>query len=268
MIKAVEKCIEGEGGACLAKKEDRQRQILTALDAADVLDVDTLAQMFSLTPTTIRRDLTELEGEGRVIRTHGGVRLNGDPAAVARRFGDRKTMMVEEKKRMARAAAAEIPAGASVMMDSGTSNLFFTKLLKRKEPLMVVTNSLGIMLEIAGADTDIELVLAGGVYRKRNLDFVGTPTSDTLRGYYVDYAVLTCDGYRPGQGFYKKSADSAAIARTMCACAGKVFVLADETKYEAPASHLFAADAEVDTLFTTCDIAAKGAAPAYRVVCC
>ncbi len=214
----------------MAKKEERQKQILSALGAKDELDVDELAGMFSLTAATIRRDLTDLEQEGRVIRTHGGVRINNDPTVVAHRFNDRKTVMVPEKERIAAALAKRIPEGASLILDNGSTSWFLAKKLKAKSELMVVTNSLSIMLEFGNIETDIDVILAGGHYRKRNLDFVDASVSEYLRTFYVDYAVLTCDGFRPGQGFFKKSIDSAKIAQTMCACAEHVIVLADHTK--------------------------------------
>ena len=55
----------------MAKKEERQKQILSALGAKDELDVDELAGMFSLTAATIRRDLTELDRQGRLTKVHG-----------------------------------------------------------------------------------------------------------------------------------------------------------------------------------------------------
>lgn len=252
----------------MAKKEERQREILSALGTKEEMDVEELATMFSLTPATIRRDLTDLEQEGRVIRTHGGVRINSDPMVIAHRFNDRKTVNVPEKERLAIALAKAIPEGASVMLDNGSTNWYLAKQLKQKSELMVVTNSLSIMLEFANVETDIEVVLAGGHYRKRNLDFVDTSVSEFLKTFYVDYAVLTCDAFRPGQGFFKKSSDSAMIAHTICGCANQVIVVADHTKLDERAPHLFADDDKVHQLFTTRELEKNKLDTAYKITYC
>ena len=56
--------------------------------------VDALAEHFSTTGTTIRKDLTLLEEEGEVIRTYGGVVLSRDDGDQPI---DRKTHINTEK---------------------------------------------------------------------------------------------------------------------------------------------------------------------------
>ena len=53
-------------------KEDRQSFILEKLDIDHKVMVIDLAQFLSVTPETIRRDLTEMEINQKLTRIHGG----------------------------------------------------------------------------------------------------------------------------------------------------------------------------------------------------
>ena len=53
-------------------KEERQRLIIQWVNEEKRVSVAKLASKFSVTPETIRRDLTELEEQEKVSRVHGG----------------------------------------------------------------------------------------------------------------------------------------------------------------------------------------------------
>ena len=54
---------------------ERHEEILNILDKSKSISVAKLSQMLFVSAPTIRRDLTFLEQQGRVLRTHGGVIL-------------------------------------------------------------------------------------------------------------------------------------------------------------------------------------------------
>lgn len=76
------------------KPKQRQAAILEYLQRHGKTAVDALAEHFSTTGTTIRKDLTLLEEEGEVIRTYGGVVLSRDDGDQPI---DRKTHINTEK---------------------------------------------------------------------------------------------------------------------------------------------------------------------------
>ena len=53
--------------------EERKQSIVKIVNEKNRMQVAELAELFNVTGSTIRNDLRELENEGLVTRTHGGV---------------------------------------------------------------------------------------------------------------------------------------------------------------------------------------------------
>lgn len=56
-------------------KSERQQEILKLLTSKERVDITELCDIFHIVPMTARRDLKELEQQGKLIRTHGGAAL-------------------------------------------------------------------------------------------------------------------------------------------------------------------------------------------------
>jgi len=231
------------------KKEMRQAQIVDLLEIKKEVKVDEIASSFNMTEATIRRDLEILEKDGYLIRTHGGARNLEGETNTAKSFYDRKQYNLEEKLEIVRQVERIIPDDSILTLDNGTTAWLLAKHLKNKKGLKVITNSVLIMEELYDAK-NIELLVTGGTFRKRNFDFTGDKTIEFLRSLYSDIAILTCDSYRPSLGFYKLSESSSEIAKAAMDSAKKVFVLADHTKVDADGPFKFSDPEAVDAFFT------------------
>jgi DeoR/GlpR family transcriptional regulator of sugar metabolism len=231
------------------KKRSRHNKILQSLDLGDNIAIEELASEFGLSEATIRRDLEELEREGRIVRTRGGARTLSGLPEIAKKFEERSRIRLEEKKLIIDEIEELIPGGCVLTLDNGTTSWLLAKRLKQKKNLTVATHSLPIIEELGSAG-DINLLVSGGIFRQRNLDFTGIKAVDFFRDIYADIAVITCDSVKPGLGFYKISEASAEIARAMAASAKTVYIIADHTKIDAAASFRFLKPEEADTFFT------------------
>ena len=62
---------------------ERERLILAALEPSGFVTYRDLEAALDASPATIRRDLSRLEAQGRLLRVHGGAKLteDSDPAA-------------------------------------------------------------------------------------------------------------------------------------------------------------------------------------------
>lgn len=146
------------------KPKQRQAAILEYLQRHGKTAVDALAEHFSTTGTTIRKDLTLLEEEGEVIRTYGGVVLSRDDGDQPI---DRKTHINTEKKRhIASAAVALIADGDSLIFDAGSTVLQMVPHLAQFNNITVMTNSLTIVNALVELDNDQTILMPGGTYRK------------------------------------------------------------------------------------------------------
>ena len=88
--------------------EERQSKIEAYLQKAEFASLEGLAQCVSASISTVRRDLTVLEGGKTIRRTHGGARTLQPPKSDEFVFNVRDTHQVPEKERLGEACAALI----------------------------------------------------------------------------------------------------------------------------------------------------------------
>ncbi|MBS4208214.1 DeoR/GlpR family DNA-binding transcription regulator [Bacillus sp. FJAT-50079] len=235
------------------KKKLRQLEILSYLEIMEEVSVEELSIKHNISEVSIRRDLEELEQEGNLIRTHGGARRIIESPHIAKNFKERAERMLKEKELIVDRVAEMIPDGSTITLESGTTNWLLAKRLKRKKQLTVATSSIRIMEELYNAP-DIKLLVTGGKFRERNMDFVGAKAVDFMKDFYSDLAIITCDSIRPGLGVYKLDEDSADIAKSIVSSAKQIYVVADHSKINANGPYRFLPSEKVDILFTDSNI--------------
>jgi DeoR/GlpR family transcriptional regulator of sugar metabolism len=230
--------------------KSRRIGILGLLSRSEEVPLSTLVMEFKASEATIRRDLAQLETEGKIIRTFGGARMARDMFLSAKSFQERTKKEVDEKKKISESAIALITPGMTIALDNGTTTWMIATLLRNISPLTVITNSLPIinaMSDLLG----IDLISVGGRLRLRNLDFIGNITTEILRNWHTDIAFVSGDSIRPLQGIYKIEDESAAIVQAMCFSSNKIVAVMDHTKIDKPiGSYLALPATKLDLLIT------------------
>lgn len=211
---------------------ERQREIASLVDANGRARVSELARRFGVSAVTIRKDLVTLEGEGRVVRTHGGaIATRGGGPELA--FDIRERLQREEKSHMGAAAAALVHDGESIVLDASTSALYVARHLKDRpvwHGLTVVTNSIRIASELAGHQ-GIEVLLLGGRVRWEALSVVGPLGDGVFRRVNVQKAFLGAAGFTIEEGLSDAMEEEAQIKRSMVNAARDVYAVVDRTKW-------------------------------------
>ena len=82
--------------------EKRQKRIEEYLQKVEFASLDELSQQLGASVSTVRRDLTVLEGAGNLKRTHGGARIL-NPRSDEFAFAKRDTHQLEAKEAIGRA---------------------------------------------------------------------------------------------------------------------------------------------------------------------
>ena len=59
-------------------REEQEREMLSLLQEKGHMKIEELAENLYVSPSTVRRKLSELQEKGLVTRTHGGVRINDE----------------------------------------------------------------------------------------------------------------------------------------------------------------------------------------------
>ena len=237
---------------------ERQQAILARARRDGRVDVRSLAEVFNVTPETIRRDLTLMERRGLVQRAHGGAipvdRLSIEPAVA-----DREALLTSEKDRIAQAALAEIPENGSVIFDAGTTTARLAELLPTETSLTVVTNSLPIAAQLA-TRPNIDLHVLGGHVRQLTLATVGSWANDTLRKLAVDVAFIGTNGITAHRGLTTPDIEEARVKSQLIASARRTVVLADHTKFGREDFGVVAPLAAIDCIITDSELDAELAA--------
>jgi len=234
----------------------RLEQILALLAGRGKVAVTELAERFDVSAVTVRRDLETLACQGRVIRTHGGAMLTA-PAVAAFEFLDRRSARPAEKRAIARAAAAHVEPGMTLILDTGTTTLELARLLGAVPGLSVVTSSLAIASTLF-AVPDLELILLGGTVNRSSPDLSGPLTVDNLRNFHADLAFLGADG-ADSTGFHTSSMAIAQVSRAMIDSADRAVLVTDSSKFARPAFVRIAGWKGLDGVVTD-----DGLAPAHR----
>jgi DeoR family transcriptional regulator of aga operon len=208
----------------------RRERIVALLREQNSVQIPQLAELFRVSTQTVRKDLNFLDAKGVCTRSPGGALLRlGALSPTEEAIDVRRRRHAEEKSRIGKAAAALVKGGESILLDSGTTTLQVARHLPLAQPLVVVTNDVGIMNELAARET-VQLVFLGGTLRRRNLSFYGTQTERALEGLHVDKLFLAADGFDTEKGVTTHYEPEALLNRLMCRAAREIIVVTDSSK--------------------------------------
>jgi DeoR/GlpR family transcriptional regulator of sugar metabolism len=226
---------------------ERHRKILKALNAKGSVRTAELASRFDVTEETIRRDFERLESEGQLVRTHGGAaRLDFNRREFP--IAERAEQNAGGKARIARAALAHIPEGATVFFDASTTVLQLAALLPEK-PLTVVTNALQTAIALTEKN-DIEVYVLGGRLGASSLSCTGWAAGQGIDQHRIDLAFFSCKGLDPVFGLSEATEEHARMKRHVMQRARTSILLADRTKSGISSNFFFAKSSDVDLWIT------------------
>ncbi|HXI69191.1 MAG TPA: DeoR/GlpR family DNA-binding transcription regulator [Verrucomicrobiae bacterium] len=196
-----------------------------------------LQQLVKVSPATLRRDLAELELAGDVIRVHGGVL---DPCYVRTEvsFDERVVLNSPAKKSIAATAALLVPAGATVLIDAGTTCLELGKALLGRKDVTIITHSVALVL--AAFRGEATVLCLGGELRKVSGALIGGGALGALKLIHADVAFIGASGLDPAEGCSTTELFEAELKTNMISRAARKVLLADHTKWKNPSTIHFA----------------------------
>lgn len=230
------------------KAEDRRHDIVELLVEAGTISLDDLARQFSVSQMTIHRDLDALEGEGLLRKIRGGATIEAS-GQFESDFRYRSRMAAEEKRLLARHAAAFIEPGSSVMVDDGSTSQMLLPFLIEKRPLTVITNNLALIVGLSG-QAGIDLIALGGSYSRKFNGFFGVLTEKALEGLRADTVLLSSSAIA-GQLAFHQDQEVLGVKRRMMASSAKRYLMVDHKKFSRTALHLLADLHSFDGVITT-----------------
>ncbi len=210
-------------------KEERHSEIMENLLKQGSIQVTELADNLQVSSVTIRKDLTNLEKEGKLYRSHGRAILI-NPFTNNRTVTEKEKLNMDEKRLIGIEAAKLITPNDSIVLASGTTIHALARNIHPESRLTVVTASLQVAEALAPLD-NVELIQLGGIVRHTSLSVVGKYAEMILSGFSFSKLYLGVDGIDLEFGISTTDMREAEINRTMMHTAQKTIVLADSTKF-------------------------------------
>ena len=231
-------------------KRDRILEIAELLDKRGKLTLEQLEDFFpNVSQMTLRRDLFQLEEEGKVIRVRGGAmsvreveKTSGSP------YTKKTTIHTDEKIVIAQKAAELIDEGSSIFIDGGTTALYLVKEMPDKE-YNVFTNGLAVATELA-KKKNVVVNLLGGQLIKENLSTASSFSSLYFTDTNFELAIISASAFTPENGFSCSSQVEAELLRVICRKAKSRYMMLDSSKIGKIKPYTFARPEDINVLIT------------------
>ncbi|MCO6188636.1 DeoR/GlpR family DNA-binding transcription regulator [Rhizobium sp. L1K21] len=235
----------------------RHGWILDALAETGAVSVTEIAAQLGVSEMTIRRDLTELERDGRLARTHGGavstertissvaesVPVSFNEPAFQARLGKNAL-----PKRLIAQAAANVAAGArAIALDVGTTTFLLSRLLAPQQHVKFFTNSVRNAIQLGEGLG--EVYIPGGRVRNDEMSISNASAVAQFAELWFDIAFVGVSGLTP-DGIYDYSFDDTEMKRVYLKRSTKKVVLCDAAKFHRMSLVHIAPLADFDLLIT------------------
>lgn len=213
--------------------EQRKRLLLDRLRRDGRLVAADLGVELGVSDDTVRRDLRELAQAGLLQRVHGGA-LPASPTVAP--LDQRRSMAVEEKRRLGRAAAGLLSRGQTVFIDGGTTHIEIVRNIPLDMALTVVTHSPAVAAALE-PHAAVDVILVGGTLLRHSMVSVGAAAHEAIGRLRVDVFFLGLTGLHPEEGATTGNFEEAAIKRAIVERAAETVSLVTAEKIGAVSPH-------------------------------
>lgn len=236
-------------------KEERHNLILETLMKHESIPVSNLSMLLDVSAVTIRKDLSELEKNSKLYRSHGRAILI-DPYINNRSIIEKENLARHEKAQIGQLAASLITKDDSIIIASGTTVLAMARCIKPIHRLTVISASLKVS-ELLGANEAIDLIQLGGTLRTSSLSVVGKYAENALQGFSCSKLFIGVDGIDLDFGITTTDMRESDLNRAMMRTAQKTIVLADSSKFRRRGFSKIADIEDIDVIITDSNIPDK-----------
>jgi DeoR family deoxyribose operon repressor len=235
----------------MGNRNGRLAAIADIVKSEGSASISEIARRFQVTTMTIRRDMAILSTDGLVKVYHGvavPVRSNIEGLnhyAITQAEGTR----VPEKTRIARAAAALVEPGDTVIFDAGTTTELTVRLLPPDIAIKIICFSLNVF-SIAREKKNVQVILAGGLYHESSRIFESSDGLELIKRYRATKAFISASGFRIDLGVTCSDRFEIDVKQTALRSSLQKILLVDSSKFGKVTSCFFANIDEFDMIIS------------------
>ncbi|MGD0226633.1 MAG: DeoR/GlpR family DNA-binding transcription regulator [Terriglobia bacterium] len=240
----------------MASKDEiatREQWILDHLLRVGSITVEQICNESGVSLATARRDLRNLEQQGRLRRNYGGAvpiePLLYEQFRHASSYKDQIEKHADEKRRIALAAARLISDGDTIVLTSGTTTNQVARSIPAGREVTVVTSTVNVAMELTNRP-GVSVFVTGGFLHGEWFSLVGPAAIQTLSGIFPDKVFIGANGVHPDHGVTAYHPDEAALNKTMVRQSREKIIVADHSKLGIVATHLICPVEEISLIIT------------------
>ena len=208
---------------------ERHKHILDCLARDGYVRVAEMAKELDVTTVTIRKDLKYLEEKKLLYRTHGSASpVNPQTQEVEVR--EKEKIHIDEKRRIAMAAAQLIEPDDSIIIASGSTVQMLGDFIQPQGHLTVVTSSLKTAVQLNSMDR-VDVIQLGRKKNKNSLSVVGVYTSQFFEQITCSKLFLGVDGIDLDYGITNSNIEEALLNIKMIEASQRTIIMADSSKF-------------------------------------
>ena len=171
-------------------QEERHRLILEHLARSKKVHSEELSRLMAVSVDTVRRDLIELEKDGKLVRVHGGA-ISVDFNTP---FQPEEIYAQKEKIQIAKKAMALVRDGMTLLMGGGTVMLEVARLLPENIKGTLFTVSPLVALEVAQRSS-IDVILLSGRVARNSYICTGASVVSQISEVRADICLIGTNGF-------------------------------------------------------------------------
>lgn len=219
--------------------QERRDLIVAYVNEKCAVTVAELMEEFGASAATIRRDLSCLHDERKILKVFGGATaINAqdvnthEPTVTAK-----ATLNIEEKDQISKYAASLINDDDFVYIDSGTTTLEMIKYIENTKA-KYITN--GIVHAKKLLERGLSTMIIGGRCKQATEAIIGPDCIEGISKYHFTKAFMGTNGISIHAGYTTPDVDEALVKEEAVKHAYISYILADHSKFGQISSVTFA----------------------------
>lgn len=209
--------------------EERLEEVLRIIDERGSISNQELVALTGASESTIRRDITALADENRILRVHGGAMSIGSGIRMDDKdVGARRAENGEEKKQIGMYAASLIENGDLVYIDAGTTTEYMIDYITAKG-VAFVTNALTHAVRLA--QRGFNAYILGGQVKSVTEAIVDSEAIISLSKYNFTKGFFGTNGASRGRGFTTPDVREADVKKYALSRCLEGYILCDSSKF-------------------------------------
>jgi DeoR/GlpR family transcriptional regulator of sugar metabolism len=237
---------------------ERHKYILDILSKNGQATTTELCKNLGVSPATIRNDLTKLEKDNLIYKTHGGATLIDSKANLnisnsfatnVFSFETRESNNSHEKHAISEKALEYIKDDQCILLDASSTALTLAKKLNGFKRLTVVTNGIYSMLELKKVP-NITVIFIGGIVTKSSGSIEGLLGADLLNHINADLAFISANGVTLNEGLTDFNIYEVELKKEMLKHCKRNIALLDYSKFENISTASFCKAQDINLILT------------------